>query len=118
MKELTRKNFLNVNQAGFTKGRSSQEHLLRLSQSISNSFKRRNCTLGLFLDVKAAFDAVWKNGLKHKINKIGLSRQLKNILFSFLDCRTLKVISEGFWSEVVELKAGTPRDPASLPYYT
>ena len=115
MKELTEKNFLNINQAGFTKGRSSQEHLLRLSQSISNSFKKRNCTLGLFLDVKSAFDAVWKNGLKHKINNIGLSRQMKNILFSFLDGRTLKVLSEGFWSEIVELKAGTPQGSCISP---
>ena len=115
MKELAAKNFLNPNQAGFTKGRSSQEHLLRLSQGVFNGFKKRFCTLGLFLDVKAAFDAVWKNGLKHKINKIGLSRQMKNILFSFLDNRTLKVYIDGFWSEMVELKAGTPQGSCISP---
>ena len=115
MKELEAKNFLNANQAGFTKGRSSQEHLLRLSQGVFNGFKRRDCSLALFLDVKAAFDAVWKSGLKHKINKIGLSRQMKNILFSFLDNRTLKVCIDGCWSEVVELRAGTPQGSCISP---
>ena len=115
MKELVAKNFLNANQAGFTKGRSTQEHLLRLSQSVSNGFKKRNCTLGLFLDVKAAFDAVWKNGLKYKINRIGLTRQMKNILFSFLDNRSLRVCHDGVWSETVELRAGTPQGSCLSP---
>ena len=52
IQELDAKSFMNPNQAGFTKGRSTQEHLLRLSQDISNGFKERNCTLGLFLDDK------------------------------------------------------------------
>ena len=115
MKELEALKFINPNQAGFVKGRSTQEHLLRLTQGIYNGFKKRKCTMGLFLDVKAAFDAVWKNGLKYKIGKIGLSGQMKNILFSFLDNRTLKVFIDGIWSEVVELKAGTPQGSCLSP---
>ena len=67
----------------------TSEHLLRLAQQVSNGFKQRKCTLALFLDVKAAFDSVWKNGLKYKINRIGLTKQMRNMLFSFLDERTL-----------------------------
>ena len=115
MKELNEKNFLNVNQAGFIKGKSTQEHLLRLAQGISNGFKKRHCTLGLFIDVKAAFDAVWKNGVKFKINKIGLSNQLENILHSFLDNRTLKVYVNGIWSDTVHLRAGTPQGSVLSP---
>ena len=115
IQELDTKSFMNPNQAGFTKGRSTQEHLLRLSQDISNGFKERSCTLGLFLDVKSAFDAVWKNGLKHKINLIGLSKQLENILHSYLDNRTLRVFLNGTWSEVVHLRAGTPQGGVLSP---
>ena len=115
MKELNEKNFLNPCQAGFTKGRNSHEHLFCLSQDISNGFKKRKCTLGLFLDVKAAFDAVWKNGLKHKIKRIGLSNQIKNLLYAYLDNRTLRVCVNGVWSEVVELRAGTPQGGVLSP---
>ena len=115
MKELNALNFINDHQAGFVKGRSTQEHLLRLSQGVYNGFKRRDCTLALFLDVKAAFDAVWKNGVKYKINKIGLTRQMKNILFSFLDDRTLKVCIDSVWSKTVNLRAGTPQGSCLLP---
>ena len=80
-----------------------------------NGFKERQCTAGIFLDVKAAFDAVWKNGLKYKIKKAGLSKQLENLLFSFLDDRTLRVYENGIWSESVTLEAGTPQGSILSP---
>ena len=115
MKELTDKKFFNEIQAGFTKGRSQQEHIFRLSQDVNNNMKLRNCTAGLFLDVKAAFDSVWKSGLKFKIKRIGLTKQMQNILFSFLDSRTLRVNVNGIWSEVVSLEAGTPQGSCLSP---
>ena len=113
--ELNEKKFFNDIQAGFRKKRSTAEHLFRLAQQTSNGFKQRKCTLALFLDVRAAFDSVWKAGLKYKINKIGLSKQMRNLLFSFLDERTLKVYVNGSWSEVVNLEAGTPQGSCLSP---
>ena len=115
MIELQAKGFLNAHQAGFVKKRSTQEHLFRLSQNILNGFKKRECTVAIFLDVKAAFDSVWKAGLKWKINRIGLSKQLENLLHSFLDSRSLNVCVNGVWSEKVELKAGTPQGACLSP---
>ena len=69
----------------------------------------------LFLDVKAAFDAVWKNGLKLKIKNIGLTKQLENLLLSFLDDRLLRVFIDGLWSEKVDLRAGTPQGSVLSP---
>ena len=33
---------------------------------------------------------------------------MTNLLYSFLDDRTLRVYLDGFWSEIVNLRAGTP----------
>ena len=115
VKALTEKQFINNAQAGFSKGRSSQEHLFRLAQGVSNGFKERNCTVALFVDVKAAFDSVWVNGLKHKIRQIGLPVQLEKLLFSFLDNRSLRVFIDGSWSDVVNLGAGTPQGSSLSP---
>ena len=115
LKVLTEKKFFKPIQAGYLKGRSSQEHLFRLTQDILNGFKLRQCTAGIFLDVKAAFDCVWKNGLKYKIQQIGLSKQIENLLFSFLDERTLRVFENGIWSETVNLLAGTPQGSILSP---
>ena len=109
MHELKELDFMSPNQAGFMKGRSAQEHIFRLAQDVSNGFKKRHCTLALFVDVKAAFDAVWQAGLKHTIKNMGLSKQMTNILFSFLSNRTLKVFIDELWSEEVRLGAGTPQ---------
>ena len=115
LKELRRKKFFRDVQAGYLHGRSPQEHLFRLAQGITNNFKKRNCTIGLFLDVKAAFDAVWKNGAKTKIKEIGLSKQLENLLCSFLDDRSLRIFIDGVWSEIVQLEAGTPQGSCLSP---
>ena len=78
---LNEKDFFSKGQAGYQKGKSGQEHLFRLTQDIQNGFKERKATIGVFLDVQKAFDAVWTNGLKLKIKRIGLPSQLQNILF-------------------------------------
>ena len=47
--------------------------------------------------------------------KIGLSKQVENLLFSFLDDRTLRVYKNGVWSETIILKAGTPQGSILSP---
>jgi hypothetical protein len=91
VKILDKKHFFSKYQAGFGKGRSLHEHLLRLSQDILNGFKRKECSLAIFLDVASVFDAVWTNGLKLKLQKIGLPKHLLSLLCSFLDGRSLQV---------------------------
>ena len=115
MSELKDLRFMSPNQAGFIKGRSAIEHIFRLSQDVSNGFKERKCTLALLVDVKAAFDAVWIAGLKHTLKRIGISKQMENILFSFLSNRSLRVLVEDIWSEEVVLGAGTPQGSCLSP---
>ena len=115
MKELKQKNFFSRHQAGFTKGRSPQEHLFCMAQDTLNGFKERKCTVGVFLDAQAAFDSVWINGLKLKIKNIGLPAQLENLLFSFLDKRALIVHENGARSVNVNLNAGTPQGSCMSP---
>ena len=119
IKILDEKGFFCKQQAGFRKGHSTHEHLFKLSQDIMNGFKRKECTLSVFLDVASAFDAVWTNGLKLKLQQIGLPKRLLSILCSFLDSRSLQVwiVSQGeTWkSRAVSLKAGTPQGSCLSP---
>ena len=116
---LDDKNFFNDCQAGFRKNRSTQEHLFRLSQDVLNGFKKKECTIGVFLDVASAFDAVWTNGLKFKLQKIGLPKRLLSILCSFLDGRSLQVWLESgskhYKSRSITLRAGTPQGACLSP---
>ena len=110
-----KKKFFSAVQAGYQKGKSAEEHLFRLTQDIYNGFKERKCTIGIFLDVQKAFDAVWLNGLKLKIKNLELPTQIQNIIFSFLTNRYLKVNVDGVDSSQIQLKAGTPQGSCLSP---
>ena len=112
---LERNNMLSKYQAGYRKGRSSQEHIFRLSQQVFNGFKQKKCTIAVFLDVEAAFDAVWTEGLMYKLSKLNLPTNFLRVLCSFLKARTLSVHVEGSVSREINLKAGTPQGSCLSP---
>ena len=66
---------LNNYQAGYRKGRSTQEHIFRLAQQVYNGFKSQQCTYAIFLDCEAAFDAVWRDGLMYKLHHLRERRE-------------------------------------------
>ena len=50
--------FINKYQSGFRQARSTDDHLFRLSQSVIESFNRREPVMAAFLDTEKAFDNV------------------------------------------------------------
>ena len=67
---------LSEHQAGFRPRRSTEDQLLRLSQSISDGFHRgpmERTVLALF-DFSKAYDTVWRDGLIWKLVKRGLPK--------------------------------------------
>ena len=112
---LEQNNLLNKYQAGYRKGRSTQEHIFRLAQQVYNGFKTRECTMAVFLDCEAAFDAVWTNGLMFKLYQLNLPKNFLRVLCSFLKDRSLKVHVEGVSSREVKLRAGTPQGSCLSP---
>jgi hypothetical protein len=91
-KFLDQKTFFNKNQAGYQKGRSTQEHLLRLSKVVYEGFRYKKCTISVFLDCEAAFDAVWLDGSRYKLLQAGIPHKMIRIISSFLTNRSLSVL--------------------------
>ena len=60
--------FINKYQSGFRQAKSTNDHLFRLSQSVMESFNRKELVVTAFLDVEKAFDNVWHSGLRYKIS--------------------------------------------------
>ena len=108
-------NLLNKYQAGYRKGRSTQEHIFRLAQQVYNGFKSQQCTYAIFLDCEAAFDAVWRDGLMYKLYQLNLPKNFLRMLCSFLKERSLKVHVDGSVSREVKLGAGTPQGSCLSP---
>ena len=65
--------------------------------------------MAAFLDVEKAFDNVWHNGLRYKIDQLDLPTKLCRWLSDFLVGRVIQVKTEGFLSPKVYPNAGVPQ---------
>ena len=96
--------FINKYQSEFRQNKSNDYHLFRLSQSVMESFNRREHVVAAFLDVEKAFDNVRHNRLRHKI--FMLAFPLTRWLSDFLVDRVIQVNVNGFLSDKISPIAG------------
>ena len=68
--------FINKYQSGFRQDKTTDDHLFRLSQSIKESFNRREHVVAAFIDVEKPFHNVWHNGLRYKIFMLDLPTKM------------------------------------------
>ena len=104
-KHLEDNGFFSKYQSGFSKSKSTKDHLSRLSQTIMESFNRGEHVIADFLDVEKAFDNVWHNGLRYKIYQLDLPTKLRRWLSDFLVRRVIQVKIAGLLSPKVCPKA-------------
>ena len=91
--------FINKYHSGFRQAKSTDDHLFRLSQSVMESFNRREHVVAAFLDVEKAFDNVWHNGRRYKIFMLDLPTKMARWLSDFLVGRVIQVNVNGFLSD-------------------
>ncbi|GFX52835.1 RNA-directed DNA polymerase from mobile element jockey [Trichonephila clavipes] len=71
-------------QCGFREGHSTLHQLIRVTNIINEGFASKLYTVGVFLDVKRAFDKMWHDGLTYKMIKLKFPAYLiKNYLQLF-----------------------------------
>ena len=61
------------------------------------------------MDVSAAFDKVWHNGLLAKLNQIGVEENCLKIISTYLSGRKQVVVVDGVKSDVLDVEAGVPQ---------
>ena len=110
--------FINKYQSGFRQAKSTDDHLFRLSQSIMESFNRREHVVAAFLDVEKTFDNVWHIGLRYKILMLDLPTRMTRWLSDFLVGRVIQVNVNGFLSDKISPIAGVPQGscPKSITF--
>ena len=107
--------FINKHQSGFRKAKSTDDHLFRLSQSITESFNRGEHVVAAFLDIQKAFDNVWHNGLMFKIFQLDLPTKMTCWISDFLVGRLIQVNVNNFLSNQINPKAGVPQGSVLSP---
>lgn len=108
-------NIIPQNQAGFRKGRSTTEHLLKLTTQIKHQFSRRKNILATFFDIKKAFDQVWHHKLIQKLIKINLDKKLILVIQNFLSDRYIQVKIGNCFSNLNKLDMGVPQGSVLSP---
>ena len=67
---LTENNLISDRQAAYIKGDSTTKQLVYITHLIRSTWATGNIARGLFLDVAAAIEKVWHDGLVAKLEKM------------------------------------------------
>ena len=116
LRHLEQFGLINDFQSGFRQQRQTVDHLLRLSESVSEGFNRNQFTVAVFLDVEKAFDRVWLDGLRYKLKvDFGLDDQLIRWISSYLNDRQCQIRVNGQLSRPFSPAAGVPQGSVIAP---
>jgi hypothetical protein len=94
---------LHEGQFGFQGGVSTVHHLLTLTNYVAKKINKKHYTVGIFLDLKKAFDVVPHEILLKKLKNLGINGVALRWFTSYLEGRTQCVDIDGNMSDVLSL---------------
>lgn len=110
--ELERKGLISRNQTAFRKRHSAMDSVAFFANSISQGFARGDTTVAVFVDLKSAFDSVWKPHIVKELYQMGIKGKLLRVLSGFLSQRSLTVVNGNSKSLPKHLTNGVPQGSA------
>ena len=108
-------NKLSNTQCGFRSKLSTIDVLLRVEHEIRGAIHNGRVCCVAYIDLKSAFDTVWRKGILYKLIRMGLKGKLFSILSSFLEDRTVKAVVGVTESDEKYTAAGTPQGAVLSP---
>jgi len=78
-------------QSGFVRGRAMQEQFIPVIQAATDAIEADQFRPVAFLDIRRAYDNVWRSGLLYKLDRAGLPRWLVKWVRALLARRTYQV---------------------------
>ena len=109
--------WLSSYQAGFRRGRSCEDQILRMVQAIENGFQKPKMerSVLVLLDFSAAFDTVWRQKLLLTMLNTGVPHAYVKWLYQFLNNRQARVKFNGTTSSSHQLRQGLPQGSVLSP---
>ena len=101
--------FPNTNQAFYPNTQLFVHQLIELYNTILNSLENKEFSCFVFCDFSKAFDKVWHNGLKHKMNSYGIKGNLLSWFKNYLHEGKQKVVIRDSSSSLSNVSAGVPQ---------
>eukprot|EP01064_Diplonema_japonicum_P031649 TRINITY_DN5720_c2_g2_i3.p1 TRINITY_DN5720_c2_g2~~TRINITY_DN5720_c2_g2_i3.p1 ORF type:complete len:659 (+),score=146.06 TRINITY_DN5720_c2_g2_i3:2197-4173(+) len=106
---------LHTSQAGFRKGRSTEENVLYAASKLKSVRLSQGLGGLLLFDFKGAFDTVWHKGVIAKLIGDGYPPKLVKWITSFLDQRKASVCVNGEHGCVKTMTGGVPQGTILAP---
>ena len=108
-KFLDKYNILYQNQFGFRQGHSTHHALITLVDRITKSLDSGDIVIGVFLDLKKAFDTVNHKILLKKLYHYGIRGNLNKWFENYLPDRSQYVLFNGKTSDIRNVNCGVPQ---------
>ena len=112
---LEHKKILCPSQFGFRPGRNTDQAVLKLSNQILHSINSSEYCIVVYIDLKAAFDGVWRSGLLYKMSSIGIHGNMLKWVGDYLSGRTQSVVVHGAISDSEPSEIGVPQGGVLSP---
>ena len=102
-------------QFGFRPHHDTTAQLMRHVVHITRGFNENRATVGLYLDIKQAFDKVWHNGLIRKLIEYQIDDAMILILINYLHERHFVVKYQNETSNKTKINSGVPQGSILAP---
>ena len=109
LRHLLSNNIISKQQAAYLPADSTSQQLISMIHLIKTAMASKNIAQGVFLDVSAAFDAVWHRGLLAKLEQINICGSAFQLFSSYLTDRKAITVIDGHKSTELPLLAGVPQ---------
>ena len=100
-------NILCKEQIGFRQGSRTTDHIFVMKTIIQSYKLKRKPIYSCFIDLRKAFDSVWRNGLFYKLLRSGISTKLVKIITDLYNKTYNRVFVEGHLSNSFKSWVGT-----------
>lgn len=102
-------------QSGFRNGRGCTDSQLALLEALRECRATGITYVVAFIDVKKAFDRVWRPGLWRKLHRMGVRGRMLRMLKQLYDVHRARVRVNGKYSDVFDLQVGTKQGDTLSP---
>ena len=112
---LEKNNIITPEQAGFRQHHSTEAQVKYIAQKIEDGFQDKQHTLTVWIDMEKAYDRVWKDGLRLKLQKSGVTGCMYQWISQYLTNRKARVHVNGTYIRKKTLKEGVPQGGVLSP---
>ena len=102
-------------QAGFRRGRSTNDILALMKQSVSTALSSSLYCVVVYLDFESAYDRVWQDGLLYKLREVGCDMRTLCWLRAYIHHRPVQVRICDTYSSEKFLQCGLPQGAVLSP---